>query len=125
MEKVRVDKWLWAVRIYKTRAQATDACKGGRILVNGITAKPSKELKAGDMILIRKLPVIYSFFVKQVVEKRLSAKLVPEYLEDHTSIEELEKLRVNETYFIKRDKGSGRPTKRERRQIDKLNDLKE
>lgn len=77
------------------------------------------------MILIRKLPVIYSFFVKQVVEKRLSAKLVPEYLEDHTSIEELEKLRVNETYFIKRDKGSGRPTKRERRQIDKLNDLKE
>jgi ribosome-associated heat shock protein Hsp15 len=121
MEGVRADKWLWAVRIYKTRALATEACRKGRVLVNGTEAKPSREIRQGDSITVRKMPVIYSFRVKQTVEKRLSAKLVPGYLEDLTSLEELEKLKVNDSFFIRRERGTGRPTKKERRQIDKLN----
>jgi ribosome-associated heat shock protein Hsp15 len=122
VDTVRVDKWLWAVRIYKTRALATDACRRGRILVNGLQAKPSKELKTGDRITVRKLPVIYNFQVKGIIDKRISAKLVQDYLEDLTSLEELNKLNISETFFIKRDRGTGRPTKRERRDIDKLLD---
>ncbi len=122
VESVRVDKWLWAVRIFKTRGLSTDACRRGRILVNGMTAKPSRDLKAGDKITVRKLPVLFTFRVKELVEKRVSAKLVSKYLEDQTSIEELDKLKVKETFFFKRESGSGRPTKRERRKIDQLRD---
>lgn len=122
MEKVRLDKWLWAVRIYKTRALATEACRKGRIFVNTMAAKPSKEIGEGDTITVRKLPVIHTFIVKKIVEKRLSAKLVHEYMEDITSLEELDKLKINETIFSKRERGAGRPTKKERRQLDELND---
>lgn len=121
MKSVRVDKWLYAVRIYKTRALATDACLKGRVLVNGFQAKPSKELRQGDKITVRKLPVIYNYRVKGIIEKRISAKLVMDFLEDLTSLEELNKLNIKETFFIRRERGSGRPTKKERREIDRLN----
>ncbi len=119
-KKVRIDKWLWAVRIYKTRSLATEACKKGRVIIDGVQVKPSREIKTGDIILVRKLPVIYTFRVKNTLEKRLSAKLVQDYIEDLTSVEELNKLNINETVFIKRDRGTGRPTKKERRIIDRL-----
>jgi ribosome-associated heat shock protein Hsp15 len=119
---VRVDKWLWAVRVYKTRSLATDACRRGHILVNGMAAKPSKEIKEHDHITVRKMPVLFSYIVKHAIEKRVSAKLLPDCLEDVTSIEELDKLKVKETYFMKRDRGTGRPTKKERRLINDLDE---
>jgi ribosome-associated heat shock protein Hsp15 len=122
LEKERIDKWLWAVRIFKTRAQATEACRKGRILVNGMEAKPSKEIKSGEKVTVRKPPVVYCFSVKSLTNSRLSAKLVPSFLEDHTSNEELEKLKVKDNFFFERGRGTGRPTKKERRQIDKLKD---
>jgi ribosome-associated heat shock protein Hsp15 len=120
LESVRVDKWLWAVRIFKTRALAADACRRGRVLVNGLPAKPSRELRSGNKVTVRKPPVLYSYKVKEIVEKRVSAKIVDQYLEDQTSLEELDKLKVNDTFFFKRKQGTGRPTKKERREIDKL-----
>jgi ribosome-associated heat shock protein Hsp15 len=117
---VRVDKWLWAVRVYKTRSMATDACRRGHVLVNGMTVKPSKEIKENDHITVRKLPVLFSFVVKQAIDKRIAAKLVIDYLQDITSLEELDKLKVKETFFIKRERGSGRPTKKERRLLDQV-----
>jgi len=120
--QVRIDKWLWAVRLYKTRSMATDACRRGHVLVNGFTAKPSKEIKPGDIVMVRKLPVIYNYFVKEIVEKRLSAKLVENYLEDRTTPEEMSKLLVKDTFFIRHDKGTGRPTKKDRRLLDNLKD---
>jgi ribosome-associated heat shock protein Hsp15 len=119
---VRIDKWLWAVRIYKTRAQATDACKKNRILINGKEVKPSKELKTGEIVTIRKPPVIYNFVVKGLTNNRLPAKFVSEYLDDQTSQEELDKLKIKDSFFYTRDRGTGRPTKKERRDIDKLKD---
>ena len=118
--KIRIDKWLWAVRIYKTRNLATEACKKGRILVNGLPAKPSKDISVGNILTVRKLPVIYTFKVIQLTERRLSAKFVENFYKDLTSPEELDKLKVNELFFIKRDRGTGRPTKKERRLIDKM-----
>lgn len=120
MDTVRIDKWLFAVRIYKTRALATDACRRGRVLVNGIQAKPSREIRSDDKVTVRKLPVIYNFRVKGIIEKRVSARLVHEYLEDLTTPEELNKLNIRESFFIKRDRGTGRPTKKERRDIEGL-----
>jgi ribosome-associated heat shock protein Hsp15 len=120
-EKIRIDKWLWTVRLFKTRSLAGDACNNGRVLVNGMSSKPSKEIKPGDNIVVRKPPVIYTYIIKGIPNTRLAAKLVPDYLEDNTSVEELNKLKVNENIFFKRDRGTGRPTKRERRQMDKLN----
>jgi ribosome-associated heat shock protein Hsp15 len=120
-DKIRIDKWLWTVRIFKTRSLAGDACNNGRILVNGLPSKPSKDIKPRDHIIVRKPPVIYTYTIKGIPNSRISAKLVPDYLEDNTSVEELNKLHVNENIFFKRDRGTGRPTKRERRQMDKIN----
>ncbi|HBH48436.1 MAG TPA: RNA-binding protein [Bacteroidales bacterium] len=120
MSKIRIDKYLWAVRIFKTRSLATDACNKGRVLVDGVQVKASKELKGNEQLTVRKPPVIYTYKIKLLVKNRLPAKLVPEYIEDNTSIEELDKLKVNETFFFKRDRGAGRPTKKDRRTIDKL-----
>ena len=89
-EKVRIDKWLWAVRIYKTRSQATEACKMGRIIISGMEVKPSREVKPGDTVFVRKLPVIYTIRVKCLVENRLPAQRVKEFVDDLTSPEELE-----------------------------------
>ena len=121
MESVRLDKYLWAIRIYKTRTDATDACKGGKVRLNGYDVKPSKEVKRGDVIVARKGAVSYTYRVIELVDKRQGAKLVPNYAEDQTPQEELDKLRAPvETFFLKRDRGAGRPTKKDRRQMESL-----
>ena len=121
MEPVRLDKYLWAIRIYKTRTDATDACKGGKVRLNGYDVKPSKEVKRGDVIVARKGAVSYTYRVLELVDKRQGAKLVPNYAEDQTPQEELDKLRAPvETFFLKRDRGAGRPTKKDRRQMESL-----
>jgi ribosome-associated heat shock protein Hsp15 len=121
MEKVRLDKWLWSVRIFKTRSIAAEACSKGRVLVNGLEAKSSKELIGNETIIVRKPPVIYTYKIKTLSKNRLSAKLLNDFIEDLTSVEELNKLSINETFFVKRDRGAGRPTKKDRRIIDQLN----
>lgn len=118
--EVRIDKWLWSVRIFKTRSQATEACKKGKILIDDQAVKASRTLKINDIVQVKKPPVLYSYRVLGLLSKRLSAKAVTEYSENITPDEELDKLKVRETFFIARDKGSGRPTKKERRIIDKL-----
>lgn len=121
MDSVRLDKYLWAIRVYKTRTDATDACKGGKVRLNGLDVKPSKEVKIGDVLTIRKGVATYTYKVLGLVEKRQSAKLVSEFAENQTPQEELDKLRAPvETFFLKRDRGAGRPTKKERRQMDAL-----
>ena len=119
-KQIRVDKWLWAVRIFKTRNQATEACKKGRILIREQPVKPSRVLRINDIIQVKKPPVVYSYKVTGLLAKRLSARLVKDYIEDITPESELQKLKVKETFFISRDRGSGRPTKKERRIMDKL-----
>ena len=121
MEDVRIDKYLWAIRVFKTRTDATDACKGGKIRVNGLDIKPSRGVRVGDVIVARKGPVSYTYKVLKLVDKRQGAKLVPDYAENLTPQEELDKLRAPvETFFLKRDRGAGRPTKKDRRQMEDL-----
>lgn len=123
MEKndVRIDKYLWAVRLYKTRSQATDACKSGKILINEQPVKSSRIINKGDIFMLKRPPIIYIYKVKEILSNRVGAKLVADYLEDLTSEEELQKLEMNsQSVFVKRDRGAGRPTKKERRDIDKL-----
>lgn len=121
MEELRIDKYLWAIRVYKTRTDATDACKGGKVRINGADTKPSKLVKPGDMIVARKGAVTYTYKVIQLIDKRQGAKLVPNYAENLTPPEELAKLRAPvETFFLKRDRGAGRPTKKDRRQMEDL-----
>lgn len=121
MEEVRIDKYLWSIRVYKTRTEATDACKGGKVRVNGADTKPSKPVKPGDVIVARKGPVVYTYKVLELIDKRQGAKLVPQYAENQTPAEELAKLRAPvETFFLKRDRGAGRPTKKDRRQMEDL-----
>ncbi|MDR1054869.1 MAG: RNA-binding S4 domain-containing protein [Prevotellaceae bacterium] len=117
----RIDKWLWAVRIFKTRSDAVDACKRGCVSVNNTEAKPSREIKAGDTITVKKMPVIYTFKVLGLIQNRQPAKNVPLYAENITPQEELDKLQVKHTtIFVQRDRGAGRPTKKERRTLDEL-----
>lgn len=117
----RIDKWLWAMRIFKTRTQATDACKKGRVTVgdaNGAPTKPSRTIKVGDTVHVRKPPVQYSFKVKALANNRLGAKLVPEYLENITPQSQYDLLDVVRiSGFVDRRKGLGRPTKREGREL--------
>ena len=121
MEEVRIDKYLWSIRVYKTRTDATDACKGGKVRVNGGDIKPSKPVKVGDTIVARKGAVTYTYKVLQLIDKRQGAQLVPRYAENQTPQEELDKLKAPvETFFLKRDRGTGRPTKKDRRQMDAL-----
>lgn len=121
MTEVRVDKWLWAVRVFKTRTIATEACKKGRVLMGGVAVKPSRTVKAGDVVSVRKPPVTYSFRVLAVTQNRMGAKLVPQYLENITPASELELLEVVKVSgFIDRRKGLGRPTKREGRELAKF-----
>lgn len=117
--EARIDKWLWAVRLYKTRSMATDACKKGQITMNGLPVKPSKSIKEGDIINVRKPPVTYTFKVLQAIENRVGAKLVPEMLENLTPKEQYEILEMNKiSGFINRARGTGRPTKKDRRELD-------
>lgn len=121
MDEVRIDKYLWSIRVFKTRSEATDACKGGKIRVNGADTKPSKMVKRGDVIVARKGPVAYTYKVLELIDKRQGARLVPNYAENLTPAEEIAKLRAPvETFFLKRDRGAGRPTKKDRRQMESL-----
>ena len=121
MDELRIDKYLWSIRVYKTRTDATDACKGGKVRVNGSDIKPSKGVKVGDLITARKGAVVYTYKVLELIDKRQGAKLVPRYAENLTPQEELDKLRAPvETFFLKRDRGAGRPTKKDRRQMEDL-----
>lgn len=117
----RIDKYLWSVRIYKTRTQASDACKNGRVFVNSTTIKPSRIIEIGDSLVVRKMPVIYTYRIKDIPPSRVGPKLVATYLEDMTPEEELAKLQVRAGFNSgHRKRGSGRPTKRERRDLDRL-----
>lgn len=119
--ETRIDKYLWAIRVFKTRTDATDACKGGKIRINGADAKPSKTVKPGDVITARKGAVTYTYKVLVPIDKRQGARLVPQFAENMTPQEELAKLKAPvETFFLKRDRGAGRPTKKDRRQMEAL-----
>lgn len=115
----RVDKWLWAVRVFKTRSLAADACKKGRVLMQGVTVKPSRELKVGDVLQVRRNPIIYTFKVVALTQNRVGAKLVPQFMENVTAPDQLELLEVLKLdQSNRRAKGLGRPTKKERRDLD-------
>ncbi|MEE1183899.1 MAG: RNA-binding S4 domain-containing protein [Paludibacteraceae bacterium] len=117
--EVRIDKWLWAMRLFKTRSIAADACKKGRISIGGNAVKPSRTITVGTVVEVKKPPITYSFKALQLTENRLGAKLVPEFMENVTPAEQYEILdRMRMVGFIDRDRGTGRPTKKERRDLD-------
>ena len=121
MEDIRLDKYLWAVRIFKTRSDAADAIRNNRVLVNDAYCKPSREVKIGDRISVKRMPVLYQYKVVELVSSRQPAKNVPLYCLNITPEEELQKLMApRETIFVFRDRGTGRPTKKERRDLDSL-----
>lgn len=121
MGEARVDKWLWAARIFKTRSMAAAACKKGQVSLNGAQLKPSRTVKVGDVIQVRKPPVTYSFKIKQTIEKRVGAKLIPEILENVTPPEQYELLEMNRiSGFVDRARGTGRPTKKDRRSLEEF-----
>jgi len=118
---MRIDKYIWSIRCFKTRSEATDACNGNKVKLNGSPVKPSKEIKPGDSIEIRKGAATFTYKVLQPLDHRVGASLVPQYAENLTPQSELDKLHAPvETFFVKRDRGSGRPTKKERRSLDAL-----
>jgi len=118
---LRIDKWLWAVRIFKTRSMATNACKKDHVIIDEIAVKPSRLVKTGEIVMVKKKPIIRSYKVKGLLGKRMSAKIVVDYVEDITPKEELQKLEMLKIdNFGRRPHGAGRPTKKERRTIDKL-----
>ena len=117
----RIDKYLWAIRVFKTRSEAADACKSGKVKVNQAEAKPSRDVKENDLITVRKGSVFFTYRVIVPIDKRVGAALVPQYAEDLTPEQEREKLNAPfETIFMRRDRGTGRPTKKERRTLDRL-----
>lgn len=116
--EVRIDKWLWAVRLFKTRTLAVESCKKGRVMIQGTNIKPSRMIRVGDVIQIKKTPITYSFKVLDLSEKRMGAKLVPEFMEDVTPQSEYDILELSKVSgFIDRGRGLGRPTKKERRDL--------
>ncbi|MBQ8452463.1 MAG: RNA-binding S4 domain-containing protein [Prevotella sp.] len=122
-ETARIDKWLWAARIFKTRSVAVDAIKNGRVTIQGVNVKPSRLIKVGEVIDVKKPPITYSFRVLQPIEQRVGAKLVPEILENVTDPKQYEILEMSRiSGFIDRARGTGRPTKKERRAIDSFID---
>ena len=119
MAEARIDKWLWSVRIFKTRTSAAEACKKGRIQINGVQCKPSKTVKEGDTVSVRKAPVTYTFKVLQAIENRVGAKLVPQMMENITPKDQYDLLEMNRIGgFVKRAAGLGRPTKKDRRDME-------
>ena len=122
MNEVRIDKWLWSVRIFKTRTVASEACKKGRVMMGDVTVKPSRNIREGEVVQVRKPPVIYSFKVLALSDKRMGAKLVPQFMENVTPPEQLELLELNRiSGFVDRQRGQGRPTKKERRDLEQFN----
>jgi ribosome-associated heat shock protein Hsp15 len=123
MNEVRIDKWMWATRIFKTRTIAAEACKKNRVLIGGVHVKPSRMIRSGEVIQVRKPPVTYSFKALGLTERRVGAKLVPEYLENVTPREQYELLEMNRlSGFVDRAKGLGRPTKKDRRELEQFSD---
>ena len=121
----RIDKYLWSVRVYKTRSEAADACRSGRVKVNEMEAKASKEIKSGDIVSVRKNLITYTLRVIEPIDKRQPAKLVSIYVENITPQEELDKLNSpKESVFLYRERGTGRPTKKERRDMDELSSIR-
>lgn len=117
--EARIDKWLWAARIFKTRSLAADACKNGRVTFNGNTIKPSRMIKEGDIVHVKKSPITYSFKVLKAIEQRVGAKLIPEIYENVTDPKQYELLEMSRiSGFVDRARGTGRPTKKERRALD-------
>ncbi|NTW25362.1 MAG: RNA-binding S4 domain-containing protein [Lentimicrobium sp.] len=122
-DELRIDKWLWAVRIYKTRTLAGDSCRAGKVKIDGIAVKPSRVLKLGDVMTVSIGPLTRTLKVKALIHNRVSAKLVPDSLEDLTPAEEYERIKfMHELNAEHRDRGTGRPTKKDRRFIDRLKD---
>jgi len=118
---IRIDKFLWSVRLYKTRSIASEECRKGRIIINNIPLKPSRIVLKNEIITVKKPPVIFTYRVIEPIENRVSAKLVEQFIEDLTTEEEKSKLDIRQSIGIGfRDKGTGRPTKKERREIDRL-----
>ena len=118
-EAVRIDKWLWAVRVFKTRTIASEACKKGRVLIGNNSVKSSRMIRIGEVVQVKKPPITYSFKVLAISQKRMGAKLVPEFMENVTPAEEYEVLEMNKlSGFIDRQRGSGRPTKKDRRDLE-------
>jgi len=121
MEEVRIDKYLWAIRAFKTRSEAADACKGGKVKIADVPAKPSRSIKEGEIITVRKGAVTYTYRVVKPTENRVGAALVPNFADNLTPDEELQKLKAPvETFFVTRERGAGRPTKKDRRDIEQL-----
>ena len=120
---VRIDKYLWAVRVFKTRSLASEACRKGKVTVSELPVKPSRMVTIGDVIQVKKMPVVYSYRVVDPIEKRIGAKLVNNHMEDVTPDEELSKLEMQDDFYVKRDRGAGRPTKKERRLLDDIQDV--
>jgi ribosome-associated heat shock protein Hsp15 len=117
--EVRIDKWLWAVRLFKTRSLAVEACKKGRIFINNVPAKPSRNVKTGDIVAVKKNPVLYSFEVLALSENRMNAKLVPDFMKNVTTPDQLELIELGQLAGkTGRERGTGRPTKKERRELD-------
>ena len=122
-EQARIDKWLWAVRIYKTRSIAAEACKKGHIMIGERSVKPSHAVRVGDVVKVKKSPITYSFRVLKAAENRVGAKLVPELMENITPQEQYEILEMSKiSGFTDRMRGTGRPTKKERREIDRFSE---
>lgn len=118
-ETARIDKWLWAARIFKTRSIASDACKNGRVTIGGVNMKPSRSVKVGDVMSVKKPPITYSFKVLKTIEQRVGAKLLPEIYENVTDPKQYELLEMSRiSGFVDRARGTGRPTKKERRALD-------
>ena len=119
MEEARIDKWLWASRIFKTRSIAADACKNGRVTVGNVTVKPSRMVKVGETVSVRKPPITYSFRILKTIEQRVGAKLLPEIYDNVTAPEQYELLEMTRiSGFVDRARGTGRPTKKDRRSLD-------
>ena len=120
-EEARIDKWLWAARIFKTRSIAADAIKNGRVTIDGVNVKPSRMVKAGETVSVRKPPVTYSYKILKPIEQRVGAKLIPEVYENVTTADQYELLEMNRiSGFVNRARGTGRPTKKERRALDEF-----
>ncbi|WP_298648386.1 RNA-binding S4 domain-containing protein [uncultured Proteiniphilum sp.] len=123
MDEVRIDKWLWAVRIFKTRTVASEACKKGRVIIGDVAVKPSRNIRVGDIIEVRKPPVTFSFKVLDLTDKRMGAAKVPQFMENVTSPDQYELLELNKiSGFVDRQRGTGRPTKKERRHLEQFTD---
>ena len=122
-DTARIDKWLWAARVFKTRSLAADACKNNRVTINGVNVKPSHTIKASEIICVKKSPIIYSYKVLKCIEQRVGAKFIPEIYENVTDAKQYELLEMSRiSGFIDRARGTGRPTKKERRALDSFVD---